>query len=68
MNVFNRLLIILLDVAMLVVVSAVLLVALGVARPVDLAPTPWFTDRLVPFTQLDPVSWNCAQGHVSSRG
>ena len=62
MNVFNRLLIILLDVAMLVAVAAVLLVALGVARPVDLAPTPWFADRLVPFTQLDPVSWSWAVG------
>ena len=62
MNVFNRLLVILLDVALLVATVAVLLVALGLARPVDLAPVPWFADRLVPFTQIDPVSWSWAVG------
>jgi len=61
-SVFNRLLIILLDLLLLVVAGAVLLTTLGVTPPEQLAPTPWFVDRLVPFTQLDPTSWSWAVG------
>jgi len=61
-NVFNRLLIILLDLLLLVVAGAVLLVALGLTRPGQIAPTPWFVDRLVPFTQLDPTTWGWTVG------
>ena len=56
MNVFNRLLLILLDLLLLVTAGAVLLTTLGVTQPKQLAPTPWFVDRLVPFTQLDPTT------------
>lgn len=62
MNVFNRLLLILLDLLLLVTAGAVLLTTLGVTQPKQLAPTPWFVDRLVPFTQLDPTSRNWAVG------
>ena len=62
MNVFNRLLIILLDLLLLVAAGAVLLTALGLTRPEQLALPPWFVDRLVPFTQLDPTSWSWAVG------
>ncbi len=62
MSVFNRLLIILLDLLLLVAAGAVLLTAVGVTQPEQLAPTPWFVDRLVPFTQLDPTSWSWALG------
>jgi len=55
-NIFNRLLIILLDVALLVGAGAVLAVALGLARPDQLAPTAWFAERLAPFAQLDPTN------------
>jgi hypothetical protein len=61
-NVFNRLLIILLALLLLIAVGAVLLVVLGLIRPEQIAPTPWFADRLVPFTQLDPTSRNWAVG------
>jgi hypothetical protein len=61
-NVFNRLLIILLDLLLLVAAGAVLLVTLGVTAPERLAPTPWFVDRLVPFTQLDSTGWNWTVG------
>ncbi len=62
MSVFNRLLIILLDLLLLVAAGAVLLTALGVTQPEQLAPTPWFVNRLVPFTQLDPTSWRRVVG------
>lgn len=62
MNVFNRLLIILLDLLLLIALGAVLLVVLGLIRPEQIAPTPWFVDRLVPFTQLDPTSRSWAVG------
>ena len=62
MRVFNRLLIILLDLLLLMAVGAVLLTAVGVTQPGHLAPTPWFADRLVPFTQLDPTSWSWTVG------
>jgi hypothetical protein len=61
-NVFNRLLIILLDLLLLGAAGAVLLVTLGVTPPEQLAPTPWFVDRLVPFTQLDPTAWSWTVG------
>ena len=54
MNLFNRLLIILLATGLVVAAGAVLLVALGVAAPPALAPAPWFVDRLAPFAALDP--------------
>ena len=56
MNLFNRLLIILLATGLVVAAGAVLLVALGVAAPEALAPAPWFLDRLAPFVELDPAS------------
>ncbi len=62
MSVFNRLLIILLALVMLVAAGAVLLTTLRVTQPAQLAPTPWFVDRLVPFTQLDPTLWSWAVG------
>ena len=65
MSVFNRLLIILLALLLLTAAGAVLLTVLGVTRPEQLAPTPWFADRLMPYTQLDPTSWSWAVG-VSS--
>jgi len=61
-NVFNRLLIILLDLLLLVAAGAVLLTTLRVTQPEQLAPIPWFVDRLVPFTQLDPTSWSWTVG------
>jgi hypothetical protein len=61
-SVLNRLLVILLDLLLLVAAGAVLLTALGATQPQQLAPTPWFVDRLVPFTQLDPTSWSWAVG------
>jgi hypothetical protein len=62
MNVFNRVLIILLDLLLLVVTSAVLLVSFGLARPEQLAPTSWWQDRLVPFTQLAFATWGWTVG------
>ena len=62
MNLFNRVFVVVLAGALLVGTVAVLLVALGLVQPVDLAPAPWFADQLVPFTQLDPVSWSWAVG------
>ena len=62
MNVFNRLLIVVLDLLLLIAAGAVLLTAVGVVKPQQLAPTPWLRDRLVPFTQLDPTSWNWTVG------
>lgn len=62
MNVFNRVLVVLLAVALLVGAVAVVLVALGAARPADLAPAPWFADRLTPFTDLDARAWNWTAG------
>jgi uncharacterized alkaline shock family protein YloU len=57
MNVFNRALIVLLCLALLVATGAVLLVTLGLVSPAQLAPVPWFQDRLAPFTELDPTTW-----------
>jgi uncharacterized alkaline shock family protein YloU len=61
-SVFNRLLIILLALLLLVAAGAVLLTALRVTQPEQLAPSPWFVDRLVPFTQLDPTLWTWVVG------
>jgi divalent metal cation (Fe/Co/Zn/Cd) transporter len=61
-SVFNRLLAILLALVLLVAGGAALLTALRVAQPAQIAPTPWFADRLVPFTQLDPTLWNWTVG------
>ncbi len=60
MTLFNRVLIIVLALGLLVASGAVLLTALGVIQPVQVAPAGlWFEDRLAPFTQLDPTlrSW-----------
>ncbi len=62
MSVFNRLLIILLALILLVTAGAVLLTTLRVTQPAQFAPTPWFADRLAPFTQLDPTLWSWAVG------
>jgi hypothetical protein len=62
MTVFNRVLIILLDLLLLVATGAVLLVSLGLAQPGQLAPTAWFSDRLLGFTQLDVASWGWTVG------
>ena len=56
MNVVNRILIILLALLMLVAGGAVLLVALDVVEPAQLAPTAWFQDRLDPFTGLESAT------------
>jgi hypothetical protein len=61
-NLFNRLLVVLLALLLLVAAGAVLLTTLGLTRPEQLAPTPWFVDRLVPFTQLDPTTRGWAVG------
>lgn len=53
MNIFNRILIFLLGVAMLVAVSAVLIVTLDVVEPPQIAPNAWFEDRLIWFDELD---------------
>jgi hypothetical protein len=53
MNVVNRILLILLALAVVVAAIAVLLVTLGVLTPEQLAPTVWLRDRLLPFTDLD---------------
>ncbi len=57
MHLFNRLLLIVLALGLVVAAVAVLLVALGLARPEALAPAPWFVDRLTPFAQLDAGAW-----------
>jgi Family of unknown function (DUF6286) len=59
---FNRLLLILLALGLVVAAGAVLLVALVLAPPEALAPAPWFADRLAPFAGLDPVAWGWTVG------
>jgi len=61
-NVFNRVLVVLLAAALLVGAVAALLVALGGARPADLAPAPWFADRLEPFAGRDGGVWTWTVG------
>jgi uncharacterized alkaline shock family protein YloU len=54
---FNRLLIILLALVVLVTAIAALLTTVGVIQPVQLAVAgSWFVDRLLPFSQLDPTT------------
>jgi uncharacterized alkaline shock family protein YloU len=53
MNVFNRLLLILLALTLLMAVVAVLLATTGVVSPDQLAPTTWLQDRLRPFVGLE---------------
>jgi hypothetical protein len=60
---FNKLLIILLALAVLVTAGALLLTTLGVIDPALLASAgPWFVDRLVPFTQLDATNRSLTLG------
>jgi uncharacterized alkaline shock family protein YloU len=54
MNLFNRVLILLLSLLVLTGAVLVLLAMLGVAPPEQLAPTPWVRDRLQGLVQLDP--------------
>jgi hypothetical protein len=56
MNVFNRVLIILLSLLVLAGATVVLLAMLGVAQPEHLAPTPWIRDRLQVLVQLNPAA------------
>ena len=63
MALFNRLVIILLALVVLVTASAVLLTTVGVLDPAQLALAgPWFVDRLVPFTQLDATNRSLTLG------
>jgi hypothetical protein len=55
MNLFNRVLILLLALLVLAGAAVVLLAMLGVARPEHLAPTPWVRDGLQVLVQLDPA-------------
>jgi uncharacterized alkaline shock family protein YloU len=55
MNLFNRVLILLLSLLVLAGAAVVLLAMLGAARPEQLAPTPWLRDRLDVLVQLDPA-------------
>jgi uncharacterized alkaline shock family protein YloU len=60
---FNRLLIILLALVVLVTAIAALLTTLGLIQPVQLALAgSWFVDRLLPFTQLDPATGTLTVG------
>jgi hypothetical protein len=62
-TIFNRLLIIVLAVAVLVGAGAVVLTALGVLQPANVAPAgPWFVDRLATVAQLDSTPWMWALG------
>ncbi|MBV9578673.1 MAG: alkaline shock response membrane anchor protein AmaP [Chloroflexi bacterium] len=56
MGVFNRLLIILLALVVLVAAGAVLLTALGVIQPAQIAASSvWVADHLAPYSNLDPT-------------
>jgi hypothetical protein len=59
MTIFNRLLIIVLAILLIVGAGTVLLISLGLIQPAQVAPSGWFIDRLAPFTQLDSTlrSW-----------
>ncbi|HLI26524.1 MAG TPA: alkaline shock response membrane anchor protein AmaP [Chloroflexota bacterium] len=65
MNLFNRILLIVLSLALVIAAGAILLITLGLAHPEQLAPPPWLAARLVPFTQLDPTSWWWTVGTTS---
>ena len=56
MNLFNRLLIILASLIILVSAVMVLLVTLDIYAPADLAPSAWFQDRLTPYANLDSTT------------
>lgn len=56
MNIFNRVLIVLLSLATGIAAVAVLLVTLGAVEPVQLAPTVWLRERLEPFTSLSEAN------------
>jgi hypothetical protein len=61
--VFNRVLIIVVAIVLLVSAVAVLLTSTGVTQPAEAAPAgSWFVDRLTPFAQLDQVGWVWAIG------
>jgi len=62
MNLFNRLLIILASLIILVSAAMVLLVTLGAFAPADLAPSAWFQDRLTPYAHLDSTTSNWTVG------
>jgi uncharacterized alkaline shock family protein YloU len=53
MNLFNRVLILLLSLLVLAGAAIVLLAMLGAAQPEHLAPMPWVRDRLDALVQLD---------------
>jgi hypothetical protein len=58
MALFNRILIILLSVVIIVIAGAVLLTALGLLQPSQAAASgSWFAERLLQFTQLDSTTW-----------
>lgn len=52
MNIFNRLLALVVSALLVIAAGAVLLVMLGLTEPASLAPAPWFTDRLEEFAAL----------------
>jgi hypothetical protein len=52
MNVFNRVLVVVLSIVVLVGAAAALLTSLHAIQP-QVAPHPWLVDRLLPFAQLD---------------
>ncbi|MFN8558933.1 MAG: hypothetical protein U0531_16870 [Dehalococcoidia bacterium] len=52
MNIFNRIVLILLALATMVAAGAVFLVSAGALAPETIAPTAWFADRLRPFAQF----------------
>jgi hypothetical protein len=63
MALFNRLLIILLALVLLVTALAALLTTLGVIQPAQLALAgSWFVDRVLPFSQLDPTTGSLTVG------
>jgi hypothetical protein len=57
MHIFNRILVILLDLFMMLCAVVVLLVIFAVLRPVDLSGDPWIVGELTPFTRLDATTW-----------
>lgn len=60
MNIVNRLLMILILIALLIVFVAILLVTLGWTEPATLAPNDWFQRRLADFQDLSGSDWNWA--------
>ncbi len=62
MNVFNRALLIVLALAVLIATTAVLITTLGWLEPAQLAPAGWLRERLEPFAALDAADqrWTVA--------